>query len=108
MPKNTKALFPRERDHTSALGDRLRLARLRRRISVVDMASRVGVSRTTLISLERGEPGVSLAVLVRDLSVLGLIDDLDFVARDDAIGKRLQDARMVPSRRRARIKESGD
>jgi transcriptional regulator with XRE-family HTH domain len=100
MPREQKALFPLETEHAKSLGERLRLARLRRRIPLVDMAGRVGVSRPTLVSLENGDAGVSLAILVRALSVLGLLEDLDVVARDDIVGRRLQDVRMSSPRRR--------
>jgi transcriptional regulator with XRE-family HTH domain len=106
MPKSEKALYPPEAERILALGERLRLARLRRRIPLIDMASRIGVSRTTLIALERGKASVSLAVLVRALSVLGLIDDLDVVARDDALGRRLQDIRLPAARRSRRVKRA--
>jgi len=97
----TRPVFPRTRRRLEALGERLRLARLRRRISLVDLAARVGVSRITLRRLEKGDPTVGLAVLTRVLSALGLEDDLDKIARDDELGQRLQDSYLRPARRRA-------
>lgn len=75
------------------------MARLRRRMSVTEMAARMGVSRMTLYALERGDLSVGFGVLVRALGVLGLEDDLERVAADDEIGQRLQDAIAKPSRR---------
>ena len=67
---------------------------MRRRMSLTELAKRVGVARGTLTKLERGDLSVSLGLLARVLTVLGLEDDLDLVARDDELGQRLQDARM--------------
>ncbi len=71
-------------------------------MSATEMAERVGVSRMTLYSLELGELSVGLGVLVRALGVLGLDGDLDLVARDDEVGRRLQDAATPRPRRAAR------
>jgi len=86
------------------MGDRLRAARLRRRVSQGEMAARVGVSRATIIRLERGDPNVAVGVLTRALGVLGLEADLDLLATNDQIGRRLQDLEL-PVRPRARSKE---
>lgn len=64
-----------------------------------ELAERADTSRMTLHRLERGDPSVSLGVLVRVLGVLGLVDDLGAVARDDVLGRQLQDAALPrPSR----------
>lgn len=100
MSKVARPVFPRTQRRAEALGERLRLARLRRRISLTEMAARVDASRMTLARLEQGELTVGLAVLVRVLGVLGLEDDLDTLARDDELGKRLQDLELRRPRRR--------
>lgn len=64
------------------------------------MAERMGVSRATLYSLERGGLSVGLGVLVRALGVLGLDDDLAALAADDELGHRLADASATAKRRR--------
>ena len=69
------------------------------------MAARAGVSRETIVRLEHGDPRVGLAVLVRVLGVLGLEGDLDVLAGQDEIGRRLQDL-SLPMRPRARNKEN--
>ena len=99
MSKRSVPPYPRYVRKTQALGERLRLARQRRRISATEMAERIGVSRATLQSLERGNLTVGLGVLVRALGVLGLEDDLDTLAKADELGHRLQDARMLRTRR---------
>lgn len=102
MPNQVPPLYPRYRRLAISLGERIRLARLRRRMSATEAAERIGVSRPTLRSLERGDLTVSLGVLVRALGVLGLEADVDLLAADDQLGRRLQDADARPRRRRSR------
>ena len=65
----------------------------------MELAERADTSRMTIHRLERGDTSVSLGVLVRVLGVLGLVDDLGAVARDDVLGRQLQDAALPrPSR----------
>lgn len=91
MSRQSAPVFPREQQQAKALGERLRTARLRRRIPVVEMAARVGVTPKTQRRLEQGDPAVGLAMLIRTLSVLGLSKDLDQIAAHDEIGQRLAD-----------------
>ena len=102
MAKKTLPSFPRYQRLAGSLGDRVRLARLRRRMSATEMAERMGVSRMTLYSLEHGDLSVGLGVLVRALGVLGLDADLDQIAADDELGHRLADATVRPARRAKR------
>ena len=99
MSRPAKPLFPGTQRRAEALGDRLRLARLRRRISLSDLATRVDASRVTLARLERGDLSSSLGLLARVLGVLGLDSDLDQLASDDELGQRLQDVRLRRPRR---------
>jgi transcriptional regulator with XRE-family HTH domain len=86
-----------------SLGERLRLARLRRNLGVEVTCERAGISRMTLYRAEAGSPAIALGTLVRLLSVLGLEADLDLIARDDKLGRVLQDQQLAPRRaRRAR------
>jgi transcriptional regulator with XRE-family HTH domain len=76
------------------------MARLRRRYSAESVAKRAGIARTTLYRVEEGDPGVSLATYASVLRVLGLQGDLDLVARDDVLGRKLQDLEL-PTRKAA-------
>jgi len=82
------------------LGENIRLARLRRGFSMQLVAERAGMSRTTLRAIERGEAGVTLGAYANVLHSLGLHEDLGLIARDDELGRKLQDAGL-PARRRA-------
>lgn len=91
MAKRTVPVFPKGQRQLEELGERLRLARLRRRLTQAVVAARVGVSKQTLAKLEAGSASTSLATLVRLLGVLGMAQDLDRLAADDELGRRLQD-----------------
>ena len=85
----------------AALGERLRLARRRRRKTAHDVAIQAGITRVTLRRAEAGEPAVTMATYVKVLAALGLAQDLVLVARDDIAGRRLQDEQL---QRPARVK----
>ncbi|MCE9593819.1 MAG: helix-turn-helix transcriptional regulator [Planctomycetes bacterium] len=91
MPKRTPPTFPAGERQLIALGGRLRAARLRRRLTQAVVAARVGVSKQTLAKLESGVPSTSLATTLRLLQVLGLGQDIDRLAADDELGRKLQD-----------------
>ena len=101
MAKQTPPTFPRHQRLAEGLGARISMARIRRRMSATEMAERMGVSRTTLYHLERGDLSVGLGVLVRALGVLGLEGDLSLLAADDELGRKLVDAAPRPARRRS-------
>jgi transcriptional regulator with XRE-family HTH domain len=76
------------------LGERLQLARLRRRYSAETVAVRAGVTRMTLYKVEKGDPTVSMGTYANVLRVLGLHEDLGLLARDDVLGRKLQDLEL--------------
>ena len=77
------------------LGQRIRVARIRRGWSVVDLASKAGVNRNTLTALELDKPGTAIGVCFTVLWVLGLEKSLDAVADPDTDvhGKALEASR---------------
>ncbi|MBA3296060.1 MAG: helix-turn-helix transcriptional regulator [Acidobacteria bacterium] len=100
MSKRTAPIFPRQKQQVETLGQRLALARLRRQIPQIEMAERMGVSRQTLIKLEAGDVSVGLSVLLRALDLLGLGADIERIAAEDDIGRRLEDVRLSRAPRR--------
>ena len=100
MTNRSVPTYPRYARLAEGLGERIRTARLRRRLTVTEMAERMGVARPTLNRLERGDLAVGLGVLVRALGVLGLEDDLAKLAAGDELGRRLADASTTTRRRR--------
>ncbi|WP_236066994.1 helix-turn-helix domain-containing protein [Paraburkholderia haematera] len=106
MPRTFKRSFPSVEKQMRALGERLKLARLRRELSTVLFAERLGISRDTLSRLEKGNPNIALGTYMRALRVLGLDKDMDAVARDDELGRKLQDIKL-PGQRKPRTNVSG-
>jgi len=101
MPSKAPHPFPSETNLLAALGERLRLARLRRRLTATTVAGRCDISRPTLTKVERGDPSVTFGTYLRVLSVYGLQGDLADIAVDDALGRRLQDL-ALPAVRKGR------
>ena len=100
MGRETTNLLPKHGRLLTELGENLRLARLRRQLSAEQVAERAGVSRSTLHLMENGSAGTSLGKLLQVLAVLGLESDLDRLAADDVLGRKLEDARLSETRRR--------
>ena len=101
MTKTTRSILPRHERILSVVSENLRLARLRRRLSAEQVAQRAGISRNTLLHLEKNSAGTSLGTLLVVLVVLGLETDLLELAKDDLLGRKLEDARLSSTRRRA-------
>lgn len=97
-------MYPGARKELSALGQRLKDARLRRRFSMEIVCTRAGLSRPTLYKIEQGDPSVTFGHYVQVLRVLGLLDDLAFIAKEDSLGRRLQDEAMRQRERAPRKK----
>ena len=70
-------------EHIAEFGRRVRVARIRRGWSVVELASKAGVNRNTLTALELGKPGTAIGVCFTALWALGLEKSLDAVADPD-------------------------
>lgn len=73
------------------VGSQIRLARLRRNISLELVAERAQCSRITAAKVEKGDPTVSMGTYLRILFALQLADDIEMIAKNDPIGRDLQD-----------------
>ena len=86
------------------VGGQIKLARLRRNLSIAQIAERAMVSELTVSRVEKGLPTVSVGIFLRVLYALQLDDDILWLAKDDAMGKALQDLGLK-TRKRAAKKE---
>jgi transcriptional regulator with XRE-family HTH domain len=102
MTRTTPSLLPRLTRLLEEVGVNIKLARLRRKFSAEVVAQRAGISRKTLSRVEKGDPAVSLGIYARVLQALRLEEDLRGLAADDELGRKLQDALLVPNQRAPR------
>lgn len=100
MPRTIPSLLPKLSRLLAQVGSNLKQARLRRSYSAEIVAERSGITRRTLQRVEQGDPAVALGIYARVMQALGLVEDLAVLARDDALGRRLQDLDL-PIRKRA-------
>lgn len=92
MERRKIIVMPSTQKILAQLGEQIKLARLRRKISAKLAAERAGISRATLWNIEKGSPSVSIGAYAAVLHALnGLERDLLLVARDDELGRKLQD-----------------
>jgi transcriptional regulator with XRE-family HTH domain len=94
MKERSDSILPRMARILHGWGERLKTARLRRRYSADMVARRAGIARATLHRIEKGDPGVSLGNYARVMQVLRLEQDLNRLAADDELGRKLQDAEI--------------
>jgi transcriptional regulator with XRE-family HTH domain len=100
MAKKSVNVLPKTQEYLSQMGDQIRLARLRRRISAQLVAERAGISRATLWAVENGKPSVSIGTYAAVLHALnGMDKDLLLVAKDDVLGRKLQDLEIQTPKR---------
>lgn len=86
------------------VGEQIKMARLRRNLSMAQVAERATCSEVTLNKVEKGMPTVSIGIYLRVLYALQLDDDIMLLAKEDKLGRALQDLGLK-NRKRATKKE---
>ena len=90
------------------MGEQIKLARLRRNFSAELIAERAGISRATLWKVESGNPACAIGIYAAVLHALNNMDqDLLMVAKDDAMGRKLQDMKLLTRKRASRRRKNG-
>ena len=95
MKIKKQILFPKHQKILEKVGENIKLARKRRKLTTVQVAERAGVDRSTLYLIEKGHPSVSMGAYFNALRVLGLQDDFLKLGADDAYGRKLQDLDLI-------------
>ena len=99
MSRSSIILLPKNKKLLQAVGENIKLARLRRKLTMDQVSERAGISRPTLSSLEKGSPSISLGIILQVLFVLGLEKDILLLAKDDTLGRKIQDAELTVKER---------
>ena len=100
MAKKSVILLPETLDILSQMGEQIKYARLRRKIPAALVAERAGISRATLVSIEKGAPSVAIGCYAAVLHALNYMEkDLLLVAKDDEFGRKLQDLEISVKKR---------
>ena len=95
MKSKEQILFPKHQRILEKMGENIRLARKRRKLTLIQVSERAGLHRSTLDKIEKGNSKVSLGAYFNVLRVLGLQEDFLQLAADDILGKKLQDLDLL-------------
>lgn len=96
---NKAVIMPKTIRQLEIVGEQIKLARLRRKYSTALIAERAGISRATLWKVEKGDPGVAIGIYAKVLAAIGLPNDITLLARDDELGRIIQDAELLNKKR---------
>lgn len=106
MKKAVYNILPGTEEILKIMGEQIKLARLRRDLSAELVAERAGISRSSLWKVESGNPAVAMGIYAAVLHALNNMDkDLLLIARDDEMGRRMQDLELLTRRRASRRKK---
>lgn len=103
MGRGSIVLLPQIQRTLSEMGEQIKLARLRRKLSAELVAERADISRATLSNIEKGSPSVAIGYYAAVLHALnGMEKDLLLVAKDDVFARKLQDLGLITGKRAPR------
>ena len=103
MSKTSYHILPATEDILKTMGEQIKLARLRRNLPAKLVAERAGISRASLWNVENGSPSVAIGSYAAVLHALNNMDrDLLLVAKDDRMGREMQDLQLVTRKRASR------
>lgn len=95
MNRKKQIVFPKYNQLLEQMGENLKLARKRRKLTTIQVAERADIARSTLYLIEKGDAGVALGAYFNVLRVLGLQDDIMKLGADDYFGRKLQDLNLL-------------
>ena len=81
----------------------IRAARLRRGWTVEELAERVGVSKPTMLKVERGDPSVAVGTMLEAATLVGVpLFDVDDRARERYLAHKQSELALLPAAARHR------
>jgi transcriptional regulator with XRE-family HTH domain len=95
MNSKRQLVFPKHLKMLQSVGENIKLARKRRKLTTIQVSERAAIDRTTLYQIEKGTPSVSMGAYFNVMRVLGLQDDFLKLASDDKQGRTIQDLDLL-------------
>jgi transcriptional regulator with XRE-family HTH domain len=95
MNSKRQLVFPKHLKMLQSVGENIKLARKRRKLTTIQVSERAAIDRTTLYQIEKGTPSVSMGAYFNVMRVLGLQDDFLKLASDDRQGRTIQDLDLL-------------
>ena len=100
MGRGKVILYPQVQKKLEDLGHRIKLARLRRKLTIEMVAERAKISRFSVREVEKGSPSVGIGIYVNVLMAIGMVKELDNFLADDPLGRMLQDDELLKYQRK--------
>ena len=95
MRKRKQIILPKHRQLLGQMGEQIKLARRRRKLTTAQVSERADIARSTLYLIEKGDPSVAFGAYFNVLRALGLQNDILNLAADDELSRKLQDLRLL-------------
>ena len=95
MATKKQTVFPKYVTLLEQMGENIKMARKRRKLTMVQVAERADIARTTLHLIELGNSSVAMGAYFNVMRVLGLQNDFLKLAADDELGRKLQDLELL-------------
>jgi len=95
MNSKKAIILPKYQKIFDGIGENIKLARKRRKLTATQVSERAGIHRATLHRIEKGDPSVAIGIYFNVLKVLNLESDFSKIAQDDEFGRKLQDLDLL-------------
>lgn len=95
MNSKKTILLPKYQKIFDGIGEDIKLARKRRKLTAEQVSERAGIHRATLYRVEKGDPAVAIGIYFNILKVLNLEKNFSQLAANDAFGRKLQDLDLL-------------
>lgn len=95
MNSKKTILLPKYQKIFDQVGENIKLARKRRKLTMEQVSERAGIHRATLYRIEKGDPAVAIGLYFNVFKVMNLQDDFLKLGTDDAFGRKLQDLDLL-------------
>lgn len=95
MNRKKQTIYPKYQEVLEQMGENIKLARKRRKLTTIQLSERADIARSTLYLIEKGNPGVAMGAYFNVLRSLRLQQDFLKLAADDVFGRKLQDLELL-------------